>query len=693
MAKYLVIVESPAKVKTIKKFLGKNYEVMASNGHVRDLPKSQLGFDPANDYEPKYITIRGKGELLAGLRKEAKKADRIYLATDPDREGEAISWHLTNALKLEGKDVKRITFNEITKTAVKNSLKNPRQIDMNLVDAQQARRMLDRMVGYKISPLLWAKVKRGLSAGRVQSVALRIICDREEEIEAFIPQEYYTLDVILDNLDTKKHLVAKFYGDKNGKLDIGDKASLDKIMDELQTATYQVDNIKTGKREKKAPLPFTTSTLQQEASKALNFSIQKTMRIAQQLYEGVDVKGAGTVGLITYLRTDSTRVSDEAKSAAISFISENYGEDYLQEGAAKAKANGTKVQDAHEAIRPSDITRIPSEIKDSLSRDQFRLYQLIWKRFVASQMSNALYETVNVKIAAKNYRFTVSDSKRVFDGFMLVYTASDEEKEDKKLSAHAITEDTKLEFSAFEEKQHFTQPAPHFTEASLVHTLEELGIGRPSTYSPIISTLLKRRYITKEAKNIFVTELGEVVNSIMKESFPSIVDEHFTANMEGLLDQIEEGNVAWKSVISNFYPDLDEAVKVAENQLQKVKIEDEVTDVVCEECGRNMVVKYGPHGKFLACPGFPDCRNTKPYLEKIGVACPKCGKDIVMKKSKKGRRFYGCENNPDCDFMSWARPVAKPCPKCGGYMVRKGNKLVCANEECRHVEAATTEED
>ena len=693
MAKYLVIVESPAKVKTIKKFLGKNYEVMASNGHVRDLPKSQLGFDPANDYEPKYITIRGKGELLAGLRKEAKKADRIYLATDPDREGEAISWHLTNALKLEGKDVKRITFNEITKTAVKNSLKNPRQIDMNLVDAQQARRMLDRMVGYKISPLLWAKVKRGLSAGRVQSVALRIICDREEEIEAFIPQEYYTLDVILDNLDTKKQLVAKFYGDKNGKLDIGDKASLDKIMDELQTATYQVDNIKTGKREKKAPLPFTTSTLQQEASKALNFSIQKTMRIAQQLYEGVDVKGAGTVGLITYLRTDSTRVSDEAKSAAISFISENYGEDYLQEGAAKAKANGTKVQDAHEAIRPSDITRIPSEIKDSLSRDQFRLYQLIWKRFVASQMSNALYETVNVKIAAKNYRFTVSDSKRVFDGFMLVYTASDEEKEDKKLSAHAITEDTKLEFSAFEEKQHFTQPAPHFTEASLVHTLEELGIGRPSTYSPIISTLLKRRYITKEAKNIFVTELGEVVNSIMKESFPSIVDEHFTANMEGLLDQIEEGNVAWKSVISNFYPDLDEAVKVAENQLQKVKIEDEVTDVVCEECGRNMVVKYGPHGKFLACPGFPECRNTKPYLEKIGVACPKCVKDIVMKKSKKGRRFYGCENNPDCDFMSWARPVAKPCPKCGGYMVRKGNKLVCANEECRHVEAATTEED
>ena len=688
MAKYLVIVESPAKVKTIKKFLGKNYEVMASNGHVRDLPKSQLGFDPSNDYEPKYITIRGKGELLAGLRKEAKKADRIYLATDPDREGEAISWHLTKALKLEGKDVERITFNEITKTAVKNSLKNPRQIDMNLVDAQQARRMLDRMVGYKISPLLWAKVKRGLSAGRVQSVALRIICDREAEIEAFIPQEYYTLDVVLDNLDAKKQFVAKFYGDKNGKLDIGDKASLDKIMDQLQSASYRVESVKTGKREKKAPLPFTTSTLQQEASKALNFSIQKTMSIAQQLYEGVDVKGNGTVGLITYLRTDSTRVSDEAKSAAVDFISQNYGEDYLQEGAAKAKANGTKVQDAHEAIRPSDITRLPSEIKDSLSRDQFRLYQLIWKRFVASQMSSAVYETVNVKIAAGDYRFTVADSKRVFDGFMLVYTASDEEKDDKKLSAHGLHEDTKLGFSSFEEKQHFTQPAPHFTEASLVHTLEELGIGRPSTYSPIISTLLKRRYITKEAKNIFVTELGEVVNGIMKESFPSIVDEHFTANMEGLLDEVEEGTVNWKSVISNFYPDLEEAVEIAESQLQKVKIEDEVTDVVCEECGRNMVVKYGPHGKFLACPGFPDCRNTKPYLEKIGVACPKCGKDIVMKKSKKGRRFYGCEDNPNCDFMSWARPVAKPCPECGSYMVRKGNKLVCANEECRHVETA-----
>ena len=688
MAKYLVIVESPAKVKTIMKFLGKNYEVMASNGHVRDLPKSQLGFDPENDYEPKYITIRGKGELLAGLRKEAKKADKIYLATDPDREGEAISWHLTKALKLEDKNVARITFNEITKTAVKNSLKNPRDIDMNLVDSQQARRMLDRMVGYKISPLLWVKVKRGLSAGRVQSVALRLICDREEEINAFIPQEYYTLDVLLDNKDTKKQFVAKFYGDKNGKLEISDKKSLDKIMDSLQKAEYHVDSVKTGSREKKAPLPFTTSTLQQEASKALNFSIQKTMRVAQQLYEGVDVKGIGTVGLITYLRTDSVRISDEAKAAAASFISENYGDDYLQDGVGRSKKSGAKVQDAHEAIRPSDISRVPSEIKASLSRDQFRLYQLIWKRFVASQMSNSVYETVNVKIGAGDYVFTVSDSKRLFDGFMLVYTEADEEKDDKVLSAHSLTKDSKLGFDSFQEKQHFTQPAPHFTEASLVRTLEELGIGRPSTYSPIISTLLKRRYITKEAKNIFVTELGEVVNGIMKESFPSIVDEHFTANLEGLLDKIEEGSVSWKSVISNFYPDLEEAVKVAESELEKVKIEDEVTDVICEECGRNMVVKYGPHGKFLACPGFPECRNTKPYLEKIGVACPKCGKDVVLKKSKKGRRFYGCENNPECDFMSWSKPVSKPCPECGGYMVVKGNKLVCQNEECRHVEIA-----
>ena len=685
MAKNLVIVESPAKVKTIKKFLGKNYEVMASNGHVRDMPKSQMGFDPDNDFEPKYITIRGKGELLAALRKEVKKADKIYLATDPDREGEAISWHLTKALNLEDKKVYRITFNEITKKAVKESLKHPREIDMNLVDAQQARRMLDRKVGYEISPLLWAKVKRGLSAGRVQSVALRIICDREEEISNFIPKEYYTLDVVLGVKGERKPLTAKFYGTKDGKTDISDKETLDSIMKELENASYQVISVKNGQREKKAPLPFTTSTMQQEASKALNFSIQKTMRVAQQLYEGVDVKGAGTVGLITYLRTDSVRVSDEAQAAAADFIGTHYGQQYQKKAAQAAGKKTGRIQDAHEAIRPSDVNRTPSDVKDSLTRDQYRLYQLIWKRFMASQMSSAVYETTSARIGAGNYVFTAAASKISFDGFMLVYTEAEEEKEESSAAVSALTEDSTLTWKSFDEKQHFTQSAPHFTEASLVRTLEELGIGRPSTYSPIITTLLKRRYIVKEGRNIFVTELGEVVNNIMKESFPTIVDEHFTANMEGLLDKIEEGVVPWKSVVSNFYPDLEEAVKVAQKDLEKVKIEDEVTDVICEQCGRNMVVKYGPHGKFLACPGFPECRNTKPYLEKIGVPCPKCGKDIVVRKTKKGRRFYGCENHPECDFVSWQKPVAEKCPKCGSYMVQKGNKIVCANQECRYV--------
>ena len=687
MAKNLVIVESPTKVKTIKKFLGKNYEVMASGGHVRDMPKSQLGFDAANNFEPKYITIRGKGELLAALRKEVKKADKIYLATDPDREGEAISWHLTKALKLEDKKVYRITFNEITKNAVKTSLKHPREINMNLVDAQQARRMLDRMVGYEISPLLWAKVKRGLSAGRVQSVALRIICDREEEISNFIPQEYYTLDVILHVKGEKKPLTAKFYGDQEKKREITDQKTLDQIMENLQGASYQVLSVKKGQREKKAPLPFTTSTMQQEASKALNFSIQKTMRVAQQLYEGVDVKGTGTVGLITYLRTDSTRVSEEAQMSAAEFIYGNYGEKYLKSNAAAKAKNTGKIQDAHEAIRPANIELTPAEVKESLSRDQYRLYQLIWKRFVASQMCSAKYETISAKIGAKKYIFSSSASRLVFDGFMLVYTAADEEQEESSAAVGALTEQSELSFENFDGKQHFTQSVPHFTEASLVRTLEELGIGRPSTYSPIITTLLKRRYVVKEGKNIFVTELGEVVNNIMQESFPTIVDEHFTANMEGLLDSIEEGTISWKSVVSNFYPDLEEAVKIAQKDLEKIKIEDEVTDVVCEQCGRNMVVKYGPHGKFLACPGFPECRNTKPYLEKIGVSCPKCGKDIVLRKTKKGRRFYGCENHPDCDFVSWQKPVAQKCPKCQSYMVQKGNKIVCANPECRYVES------
>ncbi len=643
MARYLVIVESPAKVKTIKKFLGSSYIVTASNGHVRDLPKSTLGIDVEHDFEPKYITIRGKGDILANLRKEVKKADKIYLATDPDREGEAIAWHLYIALKLEDKKVYRISFNEITKNAVKTSIKEAREIDMNLVDAQQARRALDRMVGYRISPLLWAKVKRGLSAGRVQSVALRLIADREDEINAFVPEEYWTLEASLQVEGEKKPLIAKYTGD------IHSKEEMDAIVNELEDANYYVEDIKVGERSKKAPLPFTTSTLQQEASKVLNFATQKTMRVAQQLYED---------GMITYLRTDSTRVSEEAEANAKAYIAENYGEKYALKTAKKAGSE-KKIQDAHEAIRPTDITRTPAVLKDSLPREQFRLYQLIWKRFVASRMEAARFETTSVKIAAGDHRFAVTTSSVKFDGFRAVYTEADEEKEESNVMVKRISKDSKLTKEALDAKQHFTQPPAHFTEATLVKTLEELGIGRPSTYAPTISTIIARRYVAKEKKNIYMTEIGEVVNGIMKQSFPSIVDVNFTANMEGLLDMVAEGKVEWKSVISNFYPDLEEAVQIAEKELEKVKIADEVTDVICEECGRNMVIKYGPHGKFLACPGFPECRNTKQYLEKIGVACPLCGKDIVVRKTKKGRKYYGCEDNPNCEFMSWNKPTEK----------------------------------
>ena len=680
MARYLVIVESPAKVKTIKKFLGSNYVVTASNGHVRDMPKSQMGIDIENDYEPKYITIRGKGEILAKLRKEVKKADKIYLATDPDREGEAISWHLSKALKLENKKFYRISFNEITKNAVKASLKNPREIDMDLVDAQQA---LDRIVGYKISPLLWAKVKRGLSAGRVQSVALRIIADREEEIDAFIPEEYWTLDANLKVKGERKLLTAKFYGTEKNKVTISSKEELDAIVKEVENADYSVADIKKGERTKKAPVPFTTSTLQQEASKALNFATAKTMRIAQQLYEGVDVDGRGTIGVITYLRTDSTRVADEAKEASEQYIAANYGEKYLPHSGLRKK-DDKKIQDAHEAIRPTDIALTPVMIKDSLSRDQFRLYQLIWKRFVASQMAQAVYETTSVKIAAGDYRFNISASKLSFDGFMSVYK-SDDDKEEANALVKGIDENSKLSLEELKEVQHFTQPPAHFTEASLVKALEELGIGRPSTYAPTISTIIARHYIAKEQKNLYVTELGKAVNDSMMKAFPQIVDVNFTANMESLLDGVADGDVKWKELIKNFYPDLKESVDKAEKDLENVKIEDEVTDVICDQCGRNMVIKYGPHGKFLGCPGFPECHNTKPYLEKIGVACPKCGKDIILKKTKKGRMFYGCEGYPECDFMSWQRPSDKKCPKCGGIMLIKGNKLVCANEECGYI--------
>ncbi len=556
---------------------------------------------------------------------------------------------------------------------------------MNLVDAQQARRALDRIVGYEISPLLWAKVKRGLSAGRVQSVALRIIADREDEINAFIPEEYWTLDAILNVKGEKKPLRAKFYGTEKEKMVIHSKEELDKILKELEGADYSVEEVKKGERFKKAPVPFTTSTMQQEASKVLNYATQKTMRIAQQLYEGIDIKGNGTVGLITYLRTDSTRVSEEAESSVRDFIGKSYGEQFAAAGTAK-QADNRKIQDAHEAIRPTDVTRTPAAMKDSLTRDQFRLYQLIWKRFVASRMQPAKYETTSVKIDAGAYRFTVAASKIVFEGFRTVYTESDEEKEASNVLLKGLGEHSVLTKKEFDTKQHFTQPPAHYTEAALVKTLEELGIGRPSTYAPTISTIIARRYVAKENKNLYLTELGEVVNNIMKQSFPAIVDVNFTANMEGILDKVAEGKVEWKSVIENFYPDLDQAVKTAEKELETVKIEDEVTDVICEECGRNMVIKYGPHSKFLACPGFPECRNTKPYLEKIGVKCPKCGKDIVIRKTKKGRRYYGCEDNPECDFMSWQKPSAKKCPKCGGYMVEKGSKLVCMNVECGYNE-------
>ncbi len=689
MAKYLVIVESPAKVKTIQKFLGASYTVMASNGHVRDLPKSTLGVDVEQDYEPKYITIRGKGELLAKLRKEAKKADKIYLATDPDREGEAISYHLFHALNLQDKKVYRITFNEITKNAVKESLKNAREIDMDLVDAQQARRCLDRMVGYRISPVLWAKVKRGLSAGRVQSVALRIICDREEEIDAFIPQEYWTLEAELKGKGEKKSFIAKYNG-SDEKKELSSKAEVDAVLKELEGSDFEVTEVKKGTRTKKAPLPFTTSTMQQEASKVLNYSTQKTMRLAQQLYEGVEIKGSGTLGLITYLRTDSTRVSEEAEKTAREYIAQQYGEKYLG-ASSDSKKTGKKIQDAHEAIRPTDISRTPAMVKESLSREQFRLYQLIWKRFAASRMANAEYETLSVKIENNGHRFSAATSKVVFDGFMNVYVEGDDEKVSTNNVLKQVETGTKLELENLEPKQHYTQSMPHYTEASLVRALEELGIGRPSTYAPTITTILARHYITKENKNLYVTELGEVVNQMMKEAFPTIVDVNFTANLEALLDGIESGDVAWKTVISNFYPDLDEAVKIAEKELEEVKVRDEESGDMCEQCGKPMLIKYGPHGRFLACSGFPDCRNTLPYYEKTGVSCPNCGKDIVLKKSKKGRKYYGCIDNPNCEFMVWQKPTGDICPKCGSLLLQKGNKLACMNIECGYLTENKTE--
>ncbi len=653
MAKNLVIVESPAKAKTIKKFLGQNYEVIASGGHVRDLPKSTLGVDVENDCEPHYITIRGKGDVLSALRKEVKKSNKIYLATDPDREGEAISWHLMQVLKLDPKNTSRITFNEITKDAVKNSIKEARDIDMDLVNAQQARRILDRMVGYEISPVLWKKIKKGLSAGRVQSVTLRLLADREEEINAFVQEEYWSIGAEFTMSGSKKPLVATYYGKGNKKAELTCEADVKKVLSEIEGATFTVSDVKIGERRKKAPLPFTTSTLQQEASKKLNFSTQTTMRIAQQLYEGVDIKGHGTIGLITYLRTDSIRISEEADKGVREFISEQYGPQYVGTPTT-AKNDGKKIQDAHEAIRPTYRDLTPSAVKEDLTRDQLRLYTLIWKRFVASRMAEAVWETASIKMTANNHTFTTATSKVKFDGFLNVYNEDDDEKEVKLSKLPEVG--TTFSEQVFIPEQHFTQPPSHYTEASLVKTMEELGIGRPSTYAPTITTLLARHYVAKEKKNLFVTELGEATNKIMKKAFPSIVEVMFTANMELLLDGVGDGEVQWKTVIKNFYPDLHGAVMQAEQNLESIKIADQESDVECELCGRKMVYKYGPHGRFLGCPGFPECRNTKQIVEKAGVSCPQCGKDLIIRRTRKGRRYYGCEGYPECDFMSWQKP-------------------------------------
>ena len=690
MAKNLVIVESPAKVKTIKKFLGSGYEVTASQGHVRDLPKSSMGIDIDNDFEPKYITIRGKGEILASLRKEVRKADNIYLATDPDREGEAISWHLYAALSLEKKKCYRITFNEITKNAVKESLKHPREIDMNLVDAQQARRVIDRIVGYSISPVMWAKVKRGLSAGRVQSAALHMVCERESEIDAFVPEEYWTLDAVLGIKGEKKPLTAKYYGEGSEKAKLTSKADAEKVIKAVKNEKFTVTDVNTGTRQKKAPLPFTTSTLQQEAGKILNFSTSKTMSVAQQLYEGVEIKGEGTVGIITYLRTDSTRISEEAQAQAQKYLADNFAPEYSA-GKSENRDTGKRIQDAHEAIRPTLLTREPESIKGQLSRDQYKLYKLIWQRFLASCMTPAVYETLSIKIAAGSHVFTVSSSRLVFDGYRKVYVQSDDTEDEKSLDS-AVSEKSVLKLEELDPKQHFTQPPAHFTESSLVRALEEQGIGRPSTYAPTITTLIKRRYITKEQKNLYVTDIGYAVDDLMRQAFPSIVDAKFTANIESLLDGVEEGDVKWKTIIRNFYPDLKDSVDKANEELEKVEIRDEESDEVCEKCGRRMVIKYGPSGKFLACPGYPDCKNTKPYYEKTGTACPLCGNEIVVKITRKGRKYYGCLGYPECEFMSWDKPAGKACPKCGKFMVIKGKKAVCSDKECGYSENLENEE-
>ncbi|MBX7379705.1 type I DNA topoisomerase [Clostridium chauvoei] len=683
MGQNLVIVESPAKAKTIGKYLGKNYTVEASMGHVRDLPKSKLGVDIEDNFNPKYITIRGKGELLNKLKKAAKKADKIYLATDPDREGEAISWHLANILKIDEKENCRIVFNEITKSAVKSSIKEARKINLNLVDAQQARRILDRLVGYEISPILWKNVKWGLSAGRVQSAALKLICDREEEVKAFIPEEYWTVDCKMKKERKKFNIKLSTY--KGKKVEISSKEQADKIIINLEKGEFKVNKVKKGKKQRNPLAPFTTSTLQQDASKKLNFMTKRTMSIAQALYEGVEVKGYGTVGLITYMRTDSVRISDEAKEKALDFITNTYGTDYVPEmpRVYKSKKN---IQDAHEAIRPSYIEITPEVAKNSLTPEQYKLYSLIWKRFMASQMASCELNTNSIEIENGDYKLKASGSTIAFDGFMKLYEYSTSEDEED-VTLPKIEEGEILNPDSIQGVQHFTQPPARYTEASFVKLLEEKGIGRPSTYVPTISTLLSRNYVNREKKNLIPTELGFIVNNIVSEYFKQIVDIDFTAEMEIKLDYIEEGSEEWRKVVGEFFEPLKIAIEKAEKEISKVVIEDKVSDVPCDKCGRMMVIKHGRYGDFLACPGYPECKNAKPIVEEIDTPCPKCGKKIVVKKSKKGKKFFGCSGYPECDFVSWNEPLKDSCPECGAYMVlkyskTKGNYAQCSNSEC-----------
>lgn len=687
MQKNLVIVESPAKAKTISKFLGKKFKVKASVGHVRDLPKSSLGIDIDNNFTPKYITIRGKGQVVQELKKEAKKSEKVYLATDPDREGEAISWHLAQLLGLNEDDPIRIEFNEITKEAIQKAIKKPRAIDKRLVDAQQARRVLDRLVGYKISPLLWRKIKKGLSAGRVQSVAVKLICDREKEIENFVPEEYWTIKAIMEKNDDL--FEASFYGiikdGKEEKVDLPNKDRVDEILDSIAKDSFVVDEVKKGSKKRNPNPPYITSTLQQDASKKLGFSSKKTMTIAQQLYEGIEIKGEGVVGLITYIRTDSTRISTEAMNMAKSFIIENFGKEYSNGG--KNYSNMKKeAQDAHECIRPTSVLRKPSDIKESLTKDQYLLYDLIWKRFLSSQMSPAIYDTLSVKLVSNNYLFKANGSTLKFDGFMKVYGNDKEDEKDKEAEIPALVKGEIIKASKIIPEQHFTQPPSRYTEASLIKTLEELGIGRPSTYSPIITTILNRNYVTLKNKSFHPTELGILVNDLLEEYFNDIVDVKFTADLEEKLDKIAEGDFSWQSVVENFYDHFEKVLKKAEEEITEIKIEDEVTDEICEKCGRKMVIKHGRYGKFLACPGYPECKNTKPIQDKIGVKCPNCGGDIIRLKSGKGKIFFGCNNYPKCNFMTWDEPIYEKCPNCGSIMVKKNTKkgltIKCLNEGC-----------